>query len=76
METENPFSWTKGLKDPVWVAISRNNVNLEATKISNRTALYKRILNFVFKSEKQMKLSSIILLILRSASLLNTICRK
>lgn len=76
MEPENPFSWTKGLKDPVRVAIPRNKVNLKATKISNRIALSKRNLNLVFKSKKQTKLISTNLLILRSTFYLNIICRK
>lgn len=39
MEQESPFSWTKSLKDCIWFAIQRNNVNLEATKMNDRTAL-------------------------------------
>ena len=43
MEPENPFIWTRAQrKNFKWVALPRNNVNFEATKINDRIMLSNR----------------------------------
>lgn len=81
----NQLEKSSQIKDPTWVAIPGNNVNVEATEINNRTALsssnilqiphvIKKNFKPHFKNKnKQMKLILIILLILISIFLLNPI---